>query len=121
MVTLLNEYSDLRNNLLLFVVDSLKELVLVGLWKNDLAVLLNGLLQLSVHLLLGGQVLGAVVSVLMEDAALVLVHIIKPQRSGLTHEVFLKLNVPVFVFTIELHVFLGVHAVDIDDSIISLG
>jgi len=44
-----------------------------------------------------------------------------PEGSGVVHKLFLELQVPVFVFPVEVELFLLGHVVDGDEAVVSLG
>ena len=109
-----------RVDVSLLVVDVLEELILVCLGRDDLAVLSDGLLELTVDLKLSESHLLACLVSQVEDAPVVLAGVASPHRAGLVQEVLLDLHVPVLVLTIELEVLSLGHVVNSQDTVIAI-
>lgn len=108
-------------NLLLFLNETLLPFVFERAWDDDLAVLLDGVVEFALDLDLGESFLDGCSAVNVENAPCVLViEVALPEAPRLSVELVSAPQIPVLGVSVELKVVLGVHAVDSHDTVVTL-
>lgn len=106
---------------MLLVDEALLPFLLETRWHDDLTVLLNRVLQLTLDLDLLQFVVERGGVSLTENASLIfVVEVAFPQATSLSHELVSNIEVPVLLITVKLKIIFGVHAVNSHNTVVSL-